>query len=317
MRKKNFGGAGRLVLAGLCLGCWVGLNVPAQAVPKRVLVVTVTEGFVHSSIPTAEKVLGQLAQDSAAFTVEYARVHPADPQFQGADGKLDKAKLHEANRAVLAEKMSPAALKNYDLVIFANTTGDLPLPDNQAFLDWLKSGKGFVGMHSATDTFHGYAPYIEMIGAEFKTHGPQVEVEAINQDQQCPACRHLPATWTVYDEIYQFKNFNRSTVHGLLTLDKNPNTKAPGDYPISWCKEYGTGQRVVVERGAELLMRRSWRQRPGRVFYTSLGHREDVWDPAWPDRKNPKEVAEAYQQHILNGIKWALGLQTCCAGPKR
>ena len=45
------------------------------------------------------------------------------------------------------------------------------------------------------------------------------------------------------------------------------------------------------------------------MFYTSLGHREDVWDPKWPDRKNSPQVAEAYQKHILGGIKWALGLE--------
>lgn len=269
------------------MGCAFGLAAPAQAAPKKVLVVTVTTGFRHSSIPTAEKVLAELGKDSNAFQVEYARVENNDPQFKGPDGKPDKEKIHAAIAKVLAEKMSPAALKNYDAVIFANTTGDLPLPDKQAFLDWIKSGKGFVGMHSATDTFHNFAPYIEMIGGEFKTHGAQVEVDAINQDQECPICRHLPADWKVFDEIYQFKNFDRSKVHGLLTLDKHPNDKTPGDYPISWCKNYGKG----------------------RVFYTSLGHREDVWDPTWPDRKNPKEVAEAYQEHILGGIKWALKLE--------
>lgn len=106
-------------------------------------------------------------------------------------------------------------------------------------------------------------------------------------------CRHLPSTWVVFDEIYQFKNFERSTVHGLLTLDKHPNDKTPGDYPVSWCKEFGKG----------------------RVFYTSFGHREDVWDPTWTDRKNSKEVAEAYQKHILGGIKWALGLEKMNAKP--
>jgi type 1 glutamine amidotransferase len=200
-----------------------------------------------------------------------------------------------AIKAVLAEKMSPAALKNYDAVIFANTTGDLPLPDKEAFLDWIKSGKGFVGMHSAADTFHGFAGYLDMVGAEFKAHGAQVEVDALNQDQGCPICKHLPADWKVFDEIYQFKNFDRTKVHGLLTLDKHPNDKTPGDYPVAWCKDYGKG----------------------RVFYTSLGHREDVWDPAWPDRKNPKEVAEAYQKHILGGIKWALGLEQMNAKPQK
>ena len=287
--------SGKLLLAGMLVCGVAGLPLKAQAAPKKVLVVTITTGFRHSSIPTAEKVLAALGQDSGAFSVEYARVEPNDPQFKGDNGKPDKAKVDAAIKAVLAEKMSPAALKEYDAIIFANTTGDLPLPDKQAFLDWIKSGKGFVGMHSATDTFHHFEPYIEMIGAEFKTHGPQVEVDAINQDQECPACRQLPADWKVFDEIYQFKNFDRTKVHGLLTLDKHPNDKTPGDYPIAWCKEYGQG----------------------RVFYTSLGHREDVWDPSWKDRKNSKEVAEAYQAHILGGIKWALGLEKGNAKPQK
>ena len=278
----------------------VGVNSsPAQnPSPKRVLVVSTTMGFRHSSIPTAEKIIGELAKQSGAFTVDYARVEPNDPQFKGADGKPDATKVKAAMTEVLAEKMSLSALKNLDAVIFANTTGNLPLPDPQAFIDWIKSGKGFIGMHSATDTFPGFPPYIEMIGGEFKTHGAQVEVVAINQDAQCPACRHLPAHWTVFDEIYQLKNFDRTKVHGLLTLDKHPNEKTPGDYPIAWCKDFGQG----------------------RVFYTSLGHREDIWDAQWKDgkgeRKNSPAVAEAYQKHILGGIKWALGLEKGDAKPQ-
>ncbi|HWX20223.1 MAG TPA: ThuA domain-containing protein [Candidatus Binatia bacterium] len=285
----------------LCTGlfvCALSAVPSAQAAPKKVLVVTVTKGFRHSSIPTAEKIIAELGEKSGAFTVEYARVEPKDAEYKGDDGKPDTAKVDAAIKQVLAEKMSPEALKNYDAVIFANTTGDLPLPDKQAFLDWIKSGKGFVGMHSATDTFRGHKPldsYVEMLGAEFKEHHAQVEVDVLNQDQGCPACKQLPADWKVFDEIYIFNGFDRSKVHGLLTLDKHPNEKTPGDYPISWCKEYGKG----------------------RVFYTSLGHREDVWDPNWTDRKNSKEVAEAYQQLILNGIKWAVGLESWNAKPQK
>lgn len=288
-----------ITLAGsLIVGAMLGasmLATSAQAVPKKVLVVTTTLGFRHSSIPTAERIINQLGEKSGAFTVEYARVNPEDAQFKGPDGKPDNQKVHAAIKEVLAEKMSPEALKNYDAVIFANTTGDLPLPDEQAFLDWIKSGKGFVGMHSAADTFHHFDGYLDMVGAEFKQHEAQVQVEPIDQDPDCPACRHLPANWKVFDEIYQFKNFDPAKVHGLLTLDKHPNNGTPGIYPISWCKDYGKG----------------------RVFYTSLGHREDVWDPNWPDRKNPKEVAEAYQEHILNGIKWAVGLEQWNAKPQK
>lgn len=273
-------------------------NTNSTMTPKHLLVVTTTTGFRHSSIPTAEKVIGELAQTSGQFTVEYARVEPNDPQFKGDNGRPDNAKVNAAIKAVLAEKMSAEALKHYDGVIFANTTGDLPLPDPQGFLDWVQAGHAFIGMHSATDTFPGFHPYTEMIGGHFLTHGPQVEVQITNEDNECPACRHLGKTWTVFDEIYQMKDFDRAKVHGLLSLDqlmRNPeevrnNKPTPGYYPISWSKEFGKG----------------------RVFYTSLGHREDIWDPTWTEkngsRKNSPEIAKQYQQHILGGIRWALGL---------
>src|SRR6185295_8483110 len=265
----------KLVPVAVALGL-TAFSALAQT-PKKLLVVTVTKGFRHSSIATAEKVLGALAQKDGSFSVDYVR-----------------------NDQEMAEKMTAESLKRYDGVIFANTTGDLPLPDKRAFLDWIKSGKAFSGMHSATDTFRGHEPldpYVEMIGGEFKTHGAQVEVECINQDPQHAACRHLGPSFKLKDEIYILNGFQRSKVHGLLTLDKHPNEKTPGDYPIAWCKEYGKG----------------------RVFYTSLGHREDVWDTDTPlnfKRENPREVSEAYQKHVLNGIKWALGLEKGDATPQ-
>ena len=244
------------------------------ATPKKVLVVTVTKGFRHSSIPTAEKILGEVGKKSGAFTADYAR-----------------------NEQEIAEKMTPDALKQYDGVIFANTTGDLPLPDKQAFIDWIKSGKAFVGMHSASDTFHGFPPYIEMLGGEFQTHHAQVRVDCQNHDPKHPATRHLGAAFTVFDEIYLQKNFHRDQVHVLLALDAHPNDKTPGFYPIAWCKEFGNG----------------------RVFYTALGHREDMWDADTPEkfkRENSKEISEAYQKHILGGIQWALGLEKGDARPQ-
>jgi uncharacterized protein len=297
MKQMNILWVSALVCAGVVLsGCKTSSS--AQATPKKVLVVTTTTGFRHSSIPTGEKVIGELAAKSGLFTVDYARVEPTDPQYCGPDGKRDNAKVAAAIKAVLAEKMSPQALKQYDAVVFANTTGDLPLPDKEAFLEWIKSGKGFVGMHAATDTFPHFDGYLDMIGGMFLHHAAQLEVQPINQDTQCSACAHLGKNWKVFDEIYQLQRFDPAKVHGLLTLDKKPDVKdpAPGNYPIAWCKQYGKG----------------------RVFYTSLGHREDVWDPNWSkDRKNPKEVAEAYQQHILNGMKWALGLEKWNVKPQK
>ena len=289
----------------------------AAAKPKKVLVVTTTTGFRHSSIETAERILEKIGRESGSFTVDFARVtppkgpgKPSAPKDTGDADKLksDTEKYNAAmekfkeaeekhrealktyadeQKRVLAEKMSAAALKNYDGVIFANTTGDLPLPDPQAFVDWVKAGHAFVGMHSASDTFHGFRPFVEMIGGEFLSHGAQATVDCLNQDPKHAACKHLPATWTVHDEIYIMKSFTRNTVHGLLTLDKEPNKKTDGDFPISWCKQFGKG----------------------RVFYTSLGHREDMWDADWggSTRKNSPEISKAYQQHILAGIQWALG----------
>src|SRR3954470_23892447 len=136
-------------LAAALVICAAGCKTAHQAVPKKALVVTVTEGFRHSSIPTAERVLAELGEKSGIYTVDYARVEPSDPQFKGPDGKPDTNKVEAAIVKVLAEKMSPSALATYDCVIFANTTGNLPLPDKQAFLNWIKSGKAFVGVHSA------------------------------------------------------------------------------------------------------------------------------------------------------------------------
>ena len=254
----------------------VASALAASAAPKRALVVTVTKGFQHSSIPTAERVLKELGDKTGDFSVEYARTDEE-----------------------LKAKSTPAALAAYDVVIFANTTGDLPLADVDGFLAWIKSGKGFVGMHSATDTFRGkdpLHPYNVMLNGEFKTHHAQAAVEAWNGDAAFPSNRHLDASFKVFDEIYLLNGYQRKAAKALLDLDQHPNTKMPGHYPISWARAYGQG----------------------RVWYTSLGHREDVWDadPNLKDRKNPVSVSQDYQKHILGGIRWALGVEKADATPQ-
>lgn len=304
--------------------------LPVMAAPKKVLVVTVTTGFRHSSIPTAERILAQLADESGGkFTVEFVRQPAGEPKKPsqpkaGKDGETAPAHLAALEKfkadskaydeAMLAwtpkvaealKAVSPANLKNYDAVLFASTTGDLPLPDPQGFVDWVAAGHAFVGIHAATDTFHKFPPYIAMIGGEFKTHGPQVPVTALNKDASHAAVKMLPATWTVYDEIYQMKSFERAKVRDLLSLDRlllnaediKANKATPGDYPVAWAKMHGKG----------------------RVFYTSLGHRDDVWDPAAPEggkRQNSPELAKLYQQHVSAGILWALGLADGSAEPQ-
>ncbi|MBI2948066.1 MAG: ThuA domain-containing protein [Verrucomicrobia bacterium] len=273
-----------LFAAVTLLLAWVNPSATAADGPKKLLVVTTTVGFPHSSIPTAEKVLTQMGDKSGVFTVEIVRSGPRPRDKEQATAWMDKMTKD------LAEKMNPEALKKYDGFIFANTTGVLPLPDKQAFLAAIRSGKAFVGMHSASDTFHGEKgtvdPYIEMLGGEFLTHGAQAGVECLLRDPNHPATlkKDFGESFCIeQEEIYLMKNYDSSKVHELLVLDKHPNKKTEkGHFPVAWCKEYGAG----------------------KVFYTSLGHREDVWENA------------RYQKHILGGIKWALGMEPGDAKPQ-
>jgi type 1 glutamine amidotransferase len=240
------------------IGCVVALAAvsiaqePASAAAARkLLVVSVTKGFRHTSIPVAEKLVEQLGTESGAFTTEFARTDED-----------------------LASKMTPKTLEGFHGVLFASTTGDLPLPDRQGFLDWIAGGRAFVGVHAATDTYHGWPPYLEMIGGEFKSHGPQVKVALRVQDREHPATRGMADPTEVFDEIYLFQRFERSRVHMLLALDKHPNEGTEGFYPLAWTRAHGKG----------------------RVFYTALGHREDVLQAPW------------YGAHLLGGIRWALDL---------
>jgi len=283
----------------LLLACLLTATL-SQAAPKKLLVVTTTTGFRHASIPNLEKVLAQLAADSGTFTVDFVRQPPGHPAtgfptpLKKSATETEKAAYQAAEdqwmKALKVElqKLSPENLKHYDGVVFASTTGDLPIPDRQGFLDWIRAGHAFIGIHAASDTFHGYPEFIAMLGGEFAHHGPQVGVECLNQDPRHPATASLPAKWTIaQEEIYQFKNYDAAKVHDLLILDQHPEHKEQaGHFPVSWAKTCGAG----------------------KVFYTSLGHREDLIDsdPALKDRKNSVEISKAYQSHLLGGIQWAL-----------
>lgn len=247
------------VLIGAALAASVALQ-PARSQdrrqPKRVLVVTNTAGFRHSSIPVA------------AGTVRALGVGSGDWEVVRELGTPEQ----------VAAGISAPNLRNIDLVVFANTTGNLNFtPEGKrAFYDWINNGGSFVGVHSATDTFHGDPDFLNLIRGEFQGHGPQVMVTVYNQDPSHPACKDLPAQFNIYDEIYEFKNWERSKVHMLLTMKQHPQTKAPGDFPVAWTNRVGRG----------------------RMFYTSLGHREDVY-----------QANNLYLKHLNGGIRWALGLE--------
>jgi type 1 glutamine amidotransferase len=241
----------RFAAAALLLAACASSPMETMAAPPRLLVVTVTKGFRHDSIPAAERLAERLAAKSGAFTVDYARTDEE-----------------------LAAKLGPQGRAAYAGVYFAQTSGDLPIPDPQGFLDWIAAGHGFVGTHSASDTFPGFAPYLDMLGAHFLRHGPQhVTVSLLVKDPSHPIAKAVPQPLEVLDEIYQFERYDPARVHLLLYVAKHPETGAPGEFPLAWTREHGKG----------------------RVFYTALGHRDDVLESEW------------YGAHLLAGILWALG----------
>lgn len=224
------------------------------AAPAHLLVVTHTAGFRHSSITDGEAVIADLARQTGDFDVAYARTDA------------------DVRRLLTAD-----ALRGFDAVAFVNTTGNLGIPDMAAFLAWLRDGHGFAGVHSASDTYHDDPRYLEMLGNEFDTHGEQAEVDVVVDDQAHPATAGLGSRLRIRDEIYRFKVANRGQVGMLLSLDRFPadglaRAGEPGDLPIAWQKAYGTG----------------------RVFYTALGHREDVWQDA------------RFRQHLRGALLWVL-----------
>src|SRR5258706_6824462 len=127
----------------------------AKPAKKHLLVVTWTTGFRHAdTIGTPDKdgpaqgILKEIGDTSGVYDVDYCR-----------------------NQADVTKMLTPDGLKKYDGVVFANTTGNLHIPDLHAFLDWIKAGHAFIGTHSAGDTYHpkdadGDTGYVGMVAAE-------------------------------------------------------------------------------------------------------------------------------------------------------
>ena len=228
---------------------------PAPAPLKRLLVVTHTAGFRHSSIPIAEATIRDIGTRNSLFETEFCRTEDEVKSRLTADG-----------------------LRGFDGVFFANTTGNLGIPDMPAFLDWIRTGHAFLGTHSASDTYHDSIDFLTMLGGEFSTHGAIVPGDIRVDDASDPSVSHLAPRFTITDELYRFDRNSRTAVHVLLSMDRVPNdgvgtAGAPADLLMAWRRDYGTG----------------------RVFYTGFGHREEVW-------QDPR-----FQQHLLGALRWALG----------
>ncbi|MSR31772.1 MAG: ThuA domain-containing protein [Gemmataceae bacterium] len=254
----------------LALVVVVGVS-PALAAEKNLLVITESKGFVHSVVkrPKAEELC--LVEKTLILLGEKS-------------GAFKATVTQNSREAITAEN-----LKKYDAVFFY-TTGELPLSDTQKadLLQFIRSGKGFAGSHCATDTFYKWPEYGKLIGGYFDGHPWHEKIQVIVEDTKHPATAHLGDKFQITDEIYQFKGpYDRGDLHILMRMDaeftKKPGKRQDKDYALAWTREYGKG----------------------RVFYTALGHREDVW------------ADERFQKHMLGGLKYVMNLADGEATPSK
>jgi uncharacterized protein len=231
--------------------------------PLRVLMVTYSAGYQHDvvrrpapgELSIAERVVGDLGRRSGSFEVTYVSTRE----------ELDR--------------LTAATVRDHRGLLFF-TTGELPIPTavRDAMFQSVRDGAGFVGVHSATDTWYSVPAYHELVGAVFDGHPWHQRVRLIVEDRAHPATRHLGERFELLDEIYQFRAWSRADVHVLLRLDPRSvdvarGKRSDGDYALAWTKGFGRG----------------------RVFYTALGHEPDVW------------ADKRFQSHLLGAIQWALG----------
>ena len=257
-----------VLLAGLVFA----VSLAAQQPKKRLLFIGESKGWQHESISDAAATLWKLGHLSGLWET----VIRTDCQLI-TKKKLD---LHATN------------LDTFDAVAFF-TTGELDMDDSQKadLLSFVHDdGKGFIAIHSATDTFYKWPAYGDMVGGYFDEH-PWMTFEAplIVEDPKFPGMRHLKKAFTMRDEIYQIKDFSREKVRVLLRLDeskldlKNPKVhRTDGDFAVMWARTYGKG----------------------RVLYDGLGHVEAVWDR--PD----------IQKMYVEQVKWIMGLEPGDAMPR-
>ena len=175
----------------LALSC-AGLTARAQAPNKKVLYLTYSAGYRHDVIPLSMQLLPEIGKKNGFDVV----------------ATKDLAFLY------------PEELKKYDAVVFY-TTGELPIGDAEKanLLAWIKSGKGFIGIHCATDTFYKWPEYGDMIGGYFDGHPWHQEVKVKVEDAKHSGDEGAAESWALNDEIYQFRNWDRSKRHVLLSLD--------------------------------------------------------------------------------------------------
>jgi type 1 glutamine amidotransferase len=233
------------------------LAAHAERPQERILYFTYSAGFRHDVIPLSKAILTGIGRNSGVFEVTAT----------------------EDTSAFSSEN-----LERYAAVMFF-TSGELPMSDAQktALLDFVRSGRGFIGVHSAADTFYTWPDYLDLIGGYFDGHPWHQAVTIEVPDPSDPLVAFLGNSMQVEDEIYQISDFDYRGSHVLLRLD--PSSVDLGKtgvhqrfygWPLAWTRSYGNG----------------------RVFYTALGHEPLVWQDA------------RYQRTLTNAILWSVRRST-------
>lgn len=232
-----------------------------SAAERRVLVYTRNytpdgKGFVHDNIQSSVEAIKKLGAENG-FAVDVSD----DPKVFTSEN-----------------------LKRYKALVFSNSNNEAFENDGQreAFKNYIESGGGFAGIHSASGSERKWPWYWAMVGGKFLRH-PKFQTFTIRvKDPEHPSTKGLPATFEWADECYYHDNMNPD-IHPILVTDpaklEDPQkAEYPGDrfgdsLPLSWSHNVGKG----------------------RAFYTGLGHKKE-------DYTNP-----ILTRNILGGILWAMG----------
>ena len=241
--------------------------------PKRnLLFIGQAKGYQHEAISTAMATLYNLGRSSGLWNTQL------------------RTDCTAITRKPL--KWEAKNLDAFDAIVFF-TDGDLDMDASQKadLLSFVRDdGKGFIGIHSAAITFTGWPAYGQMLGGYFDGHPwGQFNAPLVVEDAKFPGMENFPTAFTLFDEVYQIKDFSRRNVRVLLSLDADKIDltskgvrRTDKDFAVIWAKNYGKG----------------------RVLYNGLGHVQAVWER--PD----------FQKMWLEMVQWSMGLIPGDATPR-